>query len=74
MSQRIGFGGQVAIDDNRRFFLTEAVSFPSLGELKAGAEPGIDADTLVGLLVTTFPDEDATTDAISLRMNGTELL
>ena len=67
-------GGQVAIDDNRRFFLTQGVSFPSLGELKAGAEAGIDADTLVGLLVTTFPDEDATTDVISLQMNGTELL
>jgi hypothetical protein len=84
--QRIGFGGdeqgfgpetsggQVAINDARLFGLYPSFNQRTLGELKAGDEPGIDADTKVGLLVNTALAEDATTTVISLQLNGVELL
>jgi len=84
--QRIGFGGdeqgfgpltsggQVAINDFRGFFLVPDGDQWTLGQLKAGMEPGIDENTKVGLLVNTELNEDATTTVISLQVNGVELL
>jgi hypothetical protein len=84
--QRIGFGGDeqafgpqtsgghVVINDFREFGLYPSGAALTLGELKAGVFPGIDANTKVGLLVNTILGEDATTTAFSLQLNGVELL
>jgi hypothetical protein len=75
-------GGQVEINDSRLLFLESGIDW-TLGELKAGAEPGIDANTRVGLFVFAFNEfplfgppsgSDANTVVASLVLNDVELL
>jgi hypothetical protein len=71
-------GGQVVINDNREFELSEAPGNPilTLAELKAGAEPGIDGNTPVGILVETlgFFTGDATSIVTQILVNGIQVL
>lgn len=72
-------GGYVEINDSRVFDLDQAGGSFTLGELKAGVAPGIDANTRVGLFLFAFVDnlllpDDANTVVTSLVLNGVELL
>ncbi|MGQ0804223.1 MAG: hypothetical protein ACT4PI_10235 [Actinomycetota bacterium] len=75
-------GGQVEINDSREFTLDQAGGPPTtLGELKAGVEPGIDANTRVGLQVVAFTEfslffagDDANSVVASLVLNNVQIL
>lgn len=74
-------GGQVEINDSRVFDLVQSGNDWTLGELKAGAEPGIDANTRVGLQVVAFtefnlffPGDDANSIVTSLVLNNVQIL
>lgn len=70
-------GLSLVIDDTTTYFINGGGGNRTLGQLKAGAEPGVTADTRVAILVSVHilgPEPAASALVNSLRVNGFELL